>query len=52
MLWFMNLIAHHLNEDENWLETADDLKDWQALPQCRALGGPSSCLGALEGEGE
>ena len=28
MLWFMNLVVHHLNEDENWLNTADDLKDW------------------------
>ena len=31
MLWFMNLVVHHLTEDENWLETADDLKDWGRL---------------------
>ena len=31
MLWFMNLVVHHLNEDENWLNTADDLKDWGRL---------------------
>ena len=31
MLWFMNLVVHHLNKDENWLNTADDLKDWGRL---------------------
>ena len=30
-LWFMNLVAHHLTKDENWLETANDLKDWGRL---------------------
>ena len=30
-LWFMNLVVHHLTKDENWLETADDLKDWGRL---------------------
>ena len=30
-LWFMNLVVHHLTKDENWLETADDLKDWDSL---------------------
>ena len=27
----MNLVVHHLTKDENWLETADDLKDWGSL---------------------
>ena len=27
-LWMLNLVTHYVAEDENWLDTADDAKDW------------------------
>ena len=30
-LWMLNLVTHYVAEDENWLDTADDAKDWSKL---------------------
>ena len=30
-LWMMNLVAHHVADNGNWLDTADELKNWGNL---------------------
>ena len=30
-LWMMNLVAHHVADNRNWLDTADELKNWGNL---------------------
>ena len=30
-LWMMNLVAHYVAENENWLDTADEFKHWGNL---------------------
>ena len=30
-LWMMNLVAHYVADNESWLDTADELKNWGNL---------------------
>ena len=30
-LWMMNLVAHYVADNESWLDTADELKNWENL---------------------
>ena len=30
-LWMLNLVAHYVAEDESWLDSGDDAKDWGRL---------------------
>ena len=30
-LWMLNLVAHHVAEEESWMDSADETKDWGSL---------------------
>ena len=30
-LWMLNLVAHYVAEEESWMDSADDAKDWGSL---------------------
>ena len=30
-LWMLNLVAHYVAEEESWMDSADDAKDWGSV---------------------
>ena len=51
LILMMNLVAYHVAENANWLDTADELKNWGEPVLVRGgLGGPISFVGNRQGE--